>query len=106
MGKSEDFYKIFFRQAVQFHTDREPPLELGNDRVVAADLHRGGHPEVLLDDTHEVAVEIPILDAVVVPVADKSISVNIFPVDKKFFQRMDLNNTLMLQAEPHYIDRL
>ena len=51
--------------------ESDAALEFGDDGVFAADVDGGGHAEILLDDFDEVAVEVPIFDAVIVAVADE-----------------------------------
>ena len=46
-------------------------LQLREHGVVAADMHGGGHPQVFLDDFHEIAVEVPVFHAIVVAVANE-----------------------------------
>src|SRR5881396_2119139 len=45
-------------------------LQLGKDGIIAADMNRCRHAKVLLNDFHEVAIEIPILDAIVIAIAN------------------------------------
>jgi hypothetical protein len=49
----------------------DPALQFGDDGMGAADVDGGGHAERLLQDLDEVALEVPVLDAVVVAVADE-----------------------------------
>ena len=48
-----------------------PALQLGKDGVIAADMHGCGHPEVLLNHLHEIPLKIPILDAIVIAIANQ-----------------------------------
>ena len=51
--------------------NRDSPLQLGKDRVIAPDVHRGRHPQILLNDFYEVTVEIPVLHPIVIAVANE-----------------------------------
>src|SRR5262249_55714227 len=51
--------------------DSDPPLQLRDDGVIASDVHGGGHAQTFLDDFHEMALEIPVFDPIVVPVANE-----------------------------------
>src|ERR1044071_1675214 len=47
------------------------PLQLREDGIIAANVHRRGHAKFLLNDFYEIPVEIPILDSIVVAVTDQ-----------------------------------
>lgn len=46
-------------------------MQFGDDGEVASDVDSGGHAQVFLDDAHEIAVEIPMFDAIIISVADE-----------------------------------
>ena len=58
-----------------FVEERDAALEFGEERVVAANVDGGRHTEVFLEHANEVAVEVPVFDAVVVAIADEEILV-------------------------------
>src|SRR5205807_515195 len=49
----------------------DSPLQLRNDGIIAADMHGGGQPQVFLDNFHEIAIEVPVFNAIVIAVANQ-----------------------------------
>ena len=54
-----------------FVQESDASLEFRKKGVVAADMDGGGHAEIFLNDFHEIAVEVPVFDAIVVAIANQ-----------------------------------
>lgn len=52
-----------------FIQNGDAPLEFGKDSVIASNLNSGRHAQVPLNHFDEIAIEVPIFDPVIVPVA-------------------------------------
>src|SRR5205085_8296429 len=48
-----------------------PPLQLGKNGIIAPDMHRRWHAQVLLNDLHKVPLEVPVFDAIAIAIADQ-----------------------------------
>src|SRR5689334_4065873 len=55
----------------RFIEDSDAALELWDECKIAADVDGRGHAQIRLDHLHEIPVEVPVLDAVIVAIADK-----------------------------------
>src|SRR5205823_2726461 len=77
-GKSEIGSLLFIRIITELRgdptlliQDRDAALQLGKHGVIASDMNRCRHAKILLNDLDEISLQIPVLDTVIVAIANQ-----------------------------------